>query len=316
MKFPIRLIISALIIGALVRHIGTGALLDTFTHVHLSAWGAALILLLVQILSLTFRWADLLNLGRNAVSYGSCLRMTVAAQLANTLFITAIGGAVVRVGLAAQAGISMPRAIGAAVMDRLMTVTALLILAALTLPAFSKLHYSPVLALWVPVAVAISALSFVLTVFILRGRIATALSRGKIKDAIAYMREMTGNLPLMARVLAISLAAQILYFTAVYCLVRSVGIDVGFSSLLSVLPVIALVASLPLSIGGWGVREGAFVFGLGFLGIPMDQAFLISVQIGIVCLLASVIVALPALFSADLRHSLLRHSLLRHEQTR
>ena len=61
-----------------------------------------------------------------------------------------------------------------------------------------------------------------------------------------------------------------------------------------------LVASLPISIGGWGVREGAFIYGLGLLGVPMEAAFLISVQIGIMGMLTVMLIGMPVVISSDM----------------
>ena len=48
-----------------------------------------------------------------------------------------------------------------------------------------------------------------------------------------------------------------------------------------------LVALVPVSVGGWGVREGAFVVLLGFYGIRPEQSLVVSVLFGLALLVAS-----------------------------
>ena len=43
----------------------------------------------------------------------------------------------------------------------------------------------------------------------------------------------------------------------------------------------ALAVVIPVSIGGWGVREAAMVMLLGRLAVPADTAFLFSVAFGL-----------------------------------
>jgi hypothetical protein len=52
---------------------------------------------------------------------------------------------------------------------------------------------------------------------------------------------------------------------------------------------VALVANLPISIGGWGVRETAVILLFGYIGVTANAALMLSLQLGVLSLL----VALP-----------------------
>lgn len=64
------------------------------------------------------------------------------------------------------------------------------------------------------------------------------------------------------------------------------------------IPPALLVSYLPISIAGWGVREGALIVSLGLIGISLEQALLISLFIGCTVLLVSLIGGLLWLASA------------------
>ena len=68
----------------------------------------------------------------------------------------------------------------------------------------------------------------------------------------------------------------------------------------------ALISSLPISFGGWGVREGAFIYGLSLIGFTPEGAFLLSIKVGFVTLIAPFLVGLPYLLQSDLRDIVLR----------
>ncbi len=67
---------------------------------------------------------------------------------------------------------------------------------------------------------------------------------------------------------------------------RAIGLDVGLLECLALVPLALLVAMLLVSIGGWGVREGAFVAAFGLVGVPACDAFGLSVIFGLAVIVA------------------------------
>jgi hypothetical protein len=80
------------------------------------------------------------------------------------------------------------------------------------------------------------------------------------------------NLALLIWVLALGLQAKV---TVVDCLV--------------LVPPVVLVATLPISIAGWGAREVAMVTLFGFIGVPAAQSTVMSVLFG----LSGILISLP-----------------------
>ena len=66
------------------------------------------------------------------------------------------------------------------------------------------------------------------------------------------------------------------------------GLSIGVATRVAVtLAPGLLVALIPVSLGGWGVREGAFVVLLGFYGVAPEQGLIVSVLFGLALLAAS-----------------------------
>ena len=73
-----------------------------------------------------------------------------------------------------------------------------------------------------------------------------------------------------------SIAFQAVNILIVYLYARSLQIDIGLVQLCLVVPGVAVITSLPISINGVGIREGSFVLALGFFGISPEKAFALS----------------------------------------
>ena len=71
----------------------------------------------------------------------------------------------------------------------------------------------------------------------------------------------------------------------VFC-VTLIQLTIRFGCVLLVPPVI-LITVVPVSIAGWGVREGAMVVAFGFLNVPANAAFAVSVLFGLTLAVAS-----------------------------
>ena len=304
LNIPVKIALSIGIVALLVSRMDMSAIGAQFAKVHSVGLIWAGVFILSQIGLLAWRWKDLINIDHDgpALTYKQSLKITLASLLANVLFITSISGLVVRVGLTLHHGVTLTKSICAAIVDRLMTLMALMILAALFVPFFDRfvgeaLHSAAYATMAV---LAFTALIFT-PVFYSRAIKDLVRSIPKLSACADYVLAMRRDKATFIRIVINSLSAQIFYFVSVFFIALSAGADFTFLDLLSVLPVITLVASLPVSFGGWGVREGAFVYGLGLIGIPMEMAFVISIEIGLLTMLATIICGIPALLSMDMQ---------------
>lgn len=85
--------------------------------------------------------------------------------------------------------------------------------------------------------------------------------------------------------LTYAIAAQLALGAATYAVAKSLDIDVTAIDCIVLMQPVALLANLPISIGGWGVRETAMIFLFGFVGVPASAALILSVQLGLLSLL-------------------------------
>jgi uncharacterized membrane protein YbhN (UPF0104 family) len=310
-KLALKILITLGIFSLLFQRMDIDTLKEASKHVEFSAWGIAIICLLAQLFFLSWRWMLLINIGRPRMGYATSLQVTLASNIANLLLIPTIGGVVVRVAVALQFGSSLFKALFATAIDRVMTLAALSILCAIFLPALSNFLGEESLkdiSVFIATSLLIVFVIFPITILVILPKLPEKIiSKANIRSGVRYLTLLFNNNILLLKILIISLLGQMCFFLAAYCIAQSAGIDLTFLQMMIVMPAIAFISSTPLSFGGWGVREGAFVYGFGLLSINMEIAFSASVQIGIVSLIATTVAGVPALLSGGFLKKLKAH---------
>jgi D-glycero-D-manno-heptose 1,7-bisphosphate phosphatase len=86
---------------------------------------------------------------------------------------------------------------------------------------------------------------------------------------------------------ACSLAVPVLSGLAVWWAARSLQVTIGLFDCVALVPSITLLAALPASLAGWGVREASAVVLLSLVGVTLEEALLLSMTLGALQLLAS-----------------------------
>ena len=87
--------------------------------------------------------------------------------------------------------------------------------------------------------------------------------------------------------LASSLAIVISYGLVMVCAARAIGSEMPALDILALAPVLLLAMLVPLSIAGWGLREGAAAGIWVLVGLPAAQGVAISLAYGVLVLLSS-----------------------------
>jgi uncharacterized membrane protein YbhN (UPF0104 family) len=86
---------------------------------------------------------------------------------------------------------------------------------------------------------------------------------------------------------ALSVASFTNLALAAYFLTRGLGAPIDFTQTWLVMAPALLTASLPISLGGWGLRELTLVSGLAYVGIPATTGLGISLLFGLCGLLGT-----------------------------
>jgi hypothetical protein len=120
----------------------------------------------------------------------------------------------------------------------------------------------------------------------LRARIPERL-RPLLAEMWLPLRTLAGDRPLIARVTALGLAYQGLILLSVWCAARSIELELPFSLIAVTVPLVLVLTLVPVSVAGFGVREGGFAVLLGTAGVSATDATLLSLTTVVVMACAS-----------------------------
>ena len=97
-----------------------------------------------------------------------------------------------------------------------------------------------------------------------------------IEVAIKGLRQYRYAYQLTMFAVICSLIVQLLIFLSAFFIAKAVGIDVTFFQIVIIVTIVTCIISLPISIGGHGVREGGFLLMFSMfssLGTQTDEPF-------------------------------------------
>jgi hypothetical protein len=209
-------------------------------------------------------------------------------------FISFLGGDALRIWRVRRLGLPLTEATSAIVFDRLtgILVNHLFLLAS-TPWLLTVVDQQPIRIAIIFLALAgIGGFTLIFLLGFLRGRggllhsLRTRIAIKRIAillvEASTVGRYFLGEYRQLAGIVLVSIwvaVANILFFAII---LWGMGIDLSLAVACAVLvPAILEIAMLPISIAGWGVREGATVVAFGALGLPAHQAIGSSVAFGL-----------------------------------
>ncbi len=302
----IKIFLSLALLTAVAMQVDYAQIKSIAQNIHPVSWVYAMIFMLLQITGLAVRWTLLLNAGkRKNMRFATAIKITAISSLANYVFITSLGGIIARITLSMTHGFPFVKAMAATIIDRGMPLLALVILGMIFLPIFGhEFHPAFLNEKTMAILLALAALGMFVLLFLYKKRRAIIFYNRKITVCVKYLRSLLSSPALLIEIVCVSLVTQIMYFAAVYSVMHSLGGNFTFIQFMVVMPIITLAASLPIGYGGWGIREGAFMFGLQLINIPVEAAFMASVQIGVISMITAAVAGIPAFIDDETQRAI------------
>lgn len=307
----LRIVVSAVLLGVLVSRIHLDNVLPRQRHVSTLAWFAAgVAVTAVGVVLSAWRWRRVLDAFGAPGSVRVLASHSFAGQFVGNVLPSTIGGDVLRVSRASRTTGSGEVAFASVVLERL---SGFLALPLVTLAGFAL---APGLVdeprAWVALAVAGAALAALGVILVLvghprlAGRFAGSERWTRFVGAVHTGLDGIRRTPRLGwRVLGASVVFQLSTVAAVLCAVNVMDVSVPLAAVVAFAPAVAMVQVLPLSVSGFGVREGMLVLLLGGLGVSAGAA----VGVGLVWYAQTLVASLggaPA-FAIGNRHPPLHH---------
>lgn len=150
------------------------------------------------------------------------------------------------------------------------------------------IHNIPQIAIARTILILIAIIILTITLIITNSRIYNfvSLRLGKIRFArkiFEYLSSMHSSLTklpfkkILLKALPIMILIQLTTFMNVYILFKAMNINIPIIYHLAFVPAIQIISLIPVTISGFGIREGAFVHFYGLIGIEPTVAFSVSI---------------------------------------
>jgi uncharacterized protein (TIRG00374 family) len=226
-------------------------------------------------------WARLLRAMGVAIPYRKAASYYFVGLFFNNFLPSNIGGDIARISDASKHATHVSPVFSATLMDRLIGVLAIAFVAVLaSFAAIDRIHMA---AIYVTIFfVFLFSLGLFLSIFSRRILMAfewpfRVLGARSIERAIARLLDDLHGFKSQGQALVVAIAAstlvQITRILVHYTVGLALGVRVAMGAYFLFVPVLAALVSLPISMNGIGIREGAGVVLFQMAGMTNEQAF-------------------------------------------
>ena len=274
----LRVVVSAALLAVLISRIHPEDLLPARRHVSTVAFLAAGLLITgLGIVLSAWRWQRVLEVFDVRVPLRTLTGHYFAGQFVGNVLPSTVGGDVVRVSRTAPAAGSGSVAFAAVVLERLTGFIALPVL------VFLGFLFRPSLAdnnsAWIAIAIACGTLVLLGVILLvvghprLAGRFAERDNWMRFIGAVHVGIDRLRHQPRDAfGILGAALIYQLSVVAAVFCAAKALDLSLPNAAVLAFVPAVAMAQTVPLSVSGFGVREGMLVLLLHPLGVSTSSA--------------------------------------------
>ncbi|HEY1721649.1 MAG TPA: lysylphosphatidylglycerol synthase transmembrane domain-containing protein [Magnetospirillaceae bacterium] len=290
LSLALKLGITVLLFWLLLRKIDINAAWQAMQAMSIWAFVATVALLVVQLFICGFRWQMVVKALDAHIGLGKATGVFAIGTFFGLILPGAVGGDVVRMWATRRAGLSLAASINSVVLERVATVFALVLLVVVLEPLLvSEIPSST--SLWLFPVILVAMIVGTCVVMLL-DRLPERIQHWRLVRALGQLAGDTRRLCLRpGRIISVLVVAVIGHLNlglAAYALACGMHVNISVIDAVALFMPAVLIATLPISVAGWGAREAAMVTLYGFAGVPAAQALAISILYG----LASTLVAL------------------------
>jgi glycosyltransferase 2 family protein len=298
-----KILVSAALLYLALRKVNLFDLFSRINNLASLGWiGAAAAVTFLQIFIGVLRWREISAECGAPLGTGQAMRYNMIGSFFNQTLPSAIGGDAVRLWLVARGGAGWRAATYSIFVDRAIGLIALAIIIVASLPWSYNLIADPqgrFALLLVDFAALVGGLGFLALgalpwPWLKRGWAAHHIHAcAVIANRVIFSRKRG------PKVAVLSLLVHVLAVVIAWCVVQSIAAPVRFGQVFQLVPPVVLIAMLPVSIAGWGVREATMGLAFGYAGLMTNEGVNVSLLFGAVSFIVGAFGGLVWIFSAE-----------------
>ena len=273
MRFFLNIFVSLSLLAVALFYFGPQNILTNAQNINPEYFVVALILAFLQIPLATRRWQLTLKLLTPLPTFMLCLRAQALSMYAGLFIPGIISGTAIKTVMLKRAGVRIKHALLSVIFDKIAIVLPLLCVIAFGMPFMADEYFLNNRLDNIP--------KFILAIFfvIIGALLSTALFLRYLRKDSQIFKNLLYNHKKKFIFIFFWGLVLITIGVAQYWVLFEFNIEL--SKLLLVAPAVIFISSLPLSIGGWGIREGSGILFFTLIGIPGEVALLASIQVGL-----------------------------------
>ena len=283
---------SVLLLYLSLRWVNVGVLTEQFSRLDPSWIVFAVLLLMSQVAVLAARWREIAAVCGANLTFIPAVQISFIATFFNQVLPSTIGGDGVRIWLLARSGVGWAKATYSTLIDRIVGVFALALIVVVCLPWSFELIRDPLaraLLLVIGFGAVVATFLFMLIgtryrQFFNRWMLTRHLSAAS-RDAVTLCSSPHS----ISLVVVCSLVIHLLTIIAAWCCIRAIAAPVSFTQVLFLMPPVLLVATIPISIAGWGVRESSMIVAFSYAGLAESNGLSLSILFGAASIVVGVV---------------------------
>ncbi len=229
----------------------------------------AILIYIIHYLVLSYRLKTILIQSKINFQLIKCFHLIMVGQVFNQILPSSIGGDAVKILYLKRANVKLNISTISIVYDRLIGFFSLLIIALIS-HFFILDHIKIISESYLILIFFVLVILIILFIFL-----------------ILIFKTIIFNFKFFHIILISSIISQLIELYGIYIISKSLNVNIDFLYIIAFMPIILLITAVPISIGGWGVRESISIYLFSFLAINEFRIALFSICIGLVVALTS-----------------------------
>ena len=301
-KILAKFAISLVLIWLVFRSINLTGVLKDLSLVKIPVMLGAILVFFLQIVVLALRWTIVTGILGRRLTSTTAIRITFISQFLNQVLPSTVGGDAVRIYLGFKEGGSLKQSFQGVITDRAIATAMLFALVLIAFPMQAAIIGSPATR-WIADIFSLGAFLGFVVFLLLAEPLHVYFGRFRIAREVAdiglSIRKVLMDRKHSLHVLFLSLVNHLMSIFGMMLLAWALRLDVAGATFFVLVPFVLLLSMIPISIGGWGLREGIMIAAFGYVGMSNEQSVSLSLLFGVTITLVSLPGGVFWLFQKD-----------------
>jgi len=281
--------ITGLLLWWVLSRIDVGQLGTILSRLDVGAIASAAALLAAQSLIFAWRWHRIVRRLGGELPLSKSLLWILVGQFFNLALPTSVGGDALRIWALHRHGTATGVAFSSVAVER---TTGVVILGLMVSVSVMLLPINVTEGFFLTLVSIGPLLLVVLTLLAFADRVRLVWLPGSVTVLVVQLARALRRVvatPSLLELVGLAVAASTVGLAAAYVVGHGLDIDLPFAAYVAFVGGASLLAVLPISVGGWGVREAGMVTLFATSGVAPEAALALSIVFGIL----PAVVALP-----------------------